>query len=233
MKQKRILVAFAIGALVIAGGVARAALKAPATSRSASPATDMAHAALGLHTAQAGGGENEGIAVHGAWTIKVLSPDGQLVSSTSFENSYNPTTILPDVLARNGGIGFWEIGVMGNASAPCTNAAGNPSPCAITEPGGWEGGPNVFKTLVVSAPHSGADAFKLVLSGSATAQRDSSIDYVNTLAQLCTNSDYALNSPCGPAGLATTGNFTQRTLATSIPVVTGQQILVTVIISFS
>ena len=90
MKQKRILVAFAIGALVIAGGVARAALKAPPTSRSASPAaTDAAQTALGLHTDQTAGGQNEGIAVHGAWTIKVLSPDGQLVSSTSFENSYN------------------------------------------------------------------------------------------------------------------------------------------------
>ena len=229
MKQKRILVAFVVGALVISGGIARAVLIAPSTPRSAPlAAADPAHPALDLPTGQTGGGQNEAIAVHGAWTITVLSPDGELVSTTSFENSYNSSSFLADVLARQGGVGFWEVFV-GGSNSPCLSS-GSPTSCVITEPGGWESSPNAFKTLVVSAPHSGADANKLMLSGSATAQRDGSIERVNTNTQEC-DSSYAPNSPC--TSFVMSADFTQKTIAPSIPVITGQQILVTVAISFS
>ena len=131
MKQKRILVAFAIGALVIAGGVARAALIAPSTPQSASTAATDATAqpALDLPTDQTAGGQDEGIAVHGAWTIKVMSPDGELVSTTSFENTYNSTSFLPDVLARSGGVWVLAKSMSAEPYDPCL-INGSSSPIA-------------------------------------------------------------------------------------------------------
>jgi hypothetical protein len=171
----------------------------------------------------------EGIKVHGHWMIEVTNPDGTLAERREFDNALTGAGagILANVLGRVTSVGGWQINLesaqqaflRGTAYAPGVIVENNtyPSP-----------GTNVFTTLTVSVPTSGVNANKLVLSGTATAQTDGTIERVNAFS-------YRLNSSSPPSisyvggGLA----FTATTLASPVALLTGQQVSVTVVISFS
>jgi hypothetical protein len=170
------------------------------------------------------GAPQEGIKVHGSWTIEVRNPDGTLVSSRSFENSLQAdgSYLLEQVLDRNATVGGWFIYLNKSTTSPFTPAPGFLIEQSANDPTGA----NIFPTLSISIAKSG-----FTLSGNATAQQSGDIGVVGT--GMC--DQVGLQTPAinYAAGLGTLNNFTEQTLATPISVQTGQQILVTVVISFS
>ena len=211
----------------------------PAASTAAAPPTTDAvrEAASG-----AGGGPVEGIKVHGDWTIEVRDPDGSLVSRHEFSNALTTpgAILLSKLLARESTAGFWRVGLLSflDSGPPCLSSLSEGVPCVITEITSPFTADNIFTTLTVAAPTSGPNVNKFVLTGTADAQRGSAntpstVTVVNTQLYLCANTV----TPVDCASSANVGllAFTQTFLDTPdiVSVVTGQQIAVTVVISFS
>ena len=171
---------------------------------------------------------HEGIKVHGHWVIDVRNPDGTLATHREFENALQGGTLgggvfLGAILSRTQTVGRWMIRFAGNPG-PCSLDTGHGIGCLITEiayadPSGY------FPTLVVS--FSGKNGF--VLSGSAIAQRNSTIDGVTTTADTCSNT----SAPSQLCGAVNSYVLTSATLSPAVNVVSGQSITVTVTITFS
>jgi hypothetical protein len=185
------------------------------------------------------GGPGEGIQVHGHWTIEVREPDGSVARRSEFQNALHSggRQILASLLGRGGSIGLWRLIVIGNASAnfPCQQPVGTPNSCIIAEPLDNTSGNNVFKVApnnLMVMPGS-PDASKTHLSGSFIVQRDGNISRVETFQPLVCLPTVAPAS-CGPGGSGVLSiTFTLTDLASPVPVVTGQQVLVSVTFSFS
>lgn len=178
------------------------------------------------------GGLGEGIKVHGHWTIEVQNPDGTLASHTEFENAVTPDgkNILGAFLARNLTVGLWAVSLDGGPNSACFNSANNfIVPCLIVE-AAYSGSVPTYmsKTLAVVGVPGG-----LVLSGTAVAAQDGQVGSVTTRLNTCANTQApgALTTACTNEFADTL--FTGTTLASPIAVSTGQQIQVTVNISFS
>ena len=183
-------------------------------------------------TAVTGGEAREGIAVHGHWTIEVRDPDGGLVERREFDNALvmGGSTALALVAAglQTSGVWWVDLDHGGAGGRPC---AGGTLPCRIIESAAGGGG-HVFSTLTVSVPNAGPDTGKLVLSGTATADNDTLISFVQTTLSLCDPAAAPITDCVGGSGI---GNytFTQASVSPAVSIVSGQQILVTVIITFS
>jgi hypothetical protein len=196
------------------------------------------------------GGPQEGIKVHGHWIIEVRNPDGSLAERREFDNALTQSgrNLLLSYLGRFWSVGGWAI-VLGsgtansgpfNGPAPCigdASAAGFPALCGVSgdntrgviaESTYPSTSANVFKTLTIDVPTIGANAFKLVLSGAATAQQNGTIGFVQTAANQLFNQPPSASYPAGGGGLG----FTLAVFA-PVTLTTGQQVQVTVIISFS
>jgi hypothetical protein len=165
----------------------------------------------------------QGITVHGWWTIKVID-HGAVVASREFENSLgaNGSAALNALLASKGSInpnfGWWVQLDSSTGIRPCkATLVGSPvqQPC---NPG-----------ATVSTPTSGAQAGKLVLSGSVTADPvggSGQIDKVSTVLNLC------LEPTIAQCTFVAGGIFTATSI-TPIPVQSTQSVQFTVVISFS
>lgn len=176
-------------------------------------------------------GPQEGIQVHGHWTIDVKNPDGSLVESREFENAITNMgqVALAKFLTRENSVGGWAIYAKNTVQAdnPFFDEAspGSNIRCVIHE--SYEGappsGPSEFYTLIVNYLPGG----QVGLSGTAIAQRDGSINKVETGIGLST-SDL-------PPGVyyGAIYDFTSRILDLPVPVIGGQTISITVVISFS
>ena len=174
----------------------------------------------------------EGITVHGHWTIEISDPDGELVERREFDNALVPGGLvaLAKVAAglQTSGVWWVDLDHGGSPGKPC---AGGASPCRIIESAAGGGG-HIFPTLTVSVPDTGPNTGKLVLSGTATADNDTVISFVQTTLSLC---DPAAAPSTDCIGGSNVGNFTftQATVSPAVSVVSGQQILATVVITFS
>jgi hypothetical protein len=187
--------------------------------------------------AQQAAGPREGIKVHGHWIIEVTNPDGTRAQYREFENALlaQGGEALSSILAGQLVPSTWfvwlgsEVSTMG----PCTLAAAS-VPCASTTPIGAQGAVATayFPTLTISAPTTGPNSGKLVLSGSVTSTyaQPSNIGSVQTRVRMCPASHLA-----GVACPASTFEkfFSQATVSPAIAIVPGQIIQVTVIFSFS
>jgi hypothetical protein len=156
----------------------------------------------------------EGVKVHGHWTIEVINPDGSPAEKREFENAYYAAgTSLPNILGRQYSVGGWEVELAGTVNAH------------IGESGFAIEGPTYFNTLTVEVI-----AGQLRLHGTAIAEHDGNILAVSTHLN-------ELNPSIAPAPLYKMGTpvilFTGTDLSTPLPLITGQQVLVTVVISFS
>ncbi|HVC86015.1 MAG TPA: hypothetical protein VNC40_01165 [Gaiellaceae bacterium] len=156
-----------------------------------------------------------GIVVHGRWTITVRNPDGRLVRRYAFENAYTGSDYLGKLLARQVSVGYWGINLVGG---PCT-ALG----CVLVEKGSQYPGQASGPLTVSVSRHD------LVLQGALNAPGNGTIIFVGTL-----------NASCSPTtapatACAWSGSGTQFTSKKGLQVViaAGQQIAVTVTISFS
>ena len=184
---------------------------------------------------ESGGGTQEGIQVHGHWTIEVSDPDGTLVERREFDNALQPqgAEALAKFLGRDYTVGRWRVEVTSTYpdKTPCLTLAGNPAVCELVEPTDpTTGVPYYFHNLTVEVPTSGANEDKLVLSGILTAQRDATINQMQTYV-------HGQDSSVAPASTDYEDyeNSYIFTLAKIDPVDVseGQQVAVTVVISFS
>jgi hypothetical protein len=172
----------------------------------------------------------EGIKVHGYWTIDIRNTDGSLASHHEFANALDSfgATGLAEFLARMKSPGVWNIGLwqVGSGLRPPCPSYFNGA-CVIGEVGSTD--PEAqFKTMTVSVPTVGPNAGKLVLSGSATAEADGDIARVYTQLGVCPGT----TAPAS-CGAYREFDFTQRDLSPPLVVLAGQIIQVTVVISFS
>jgi hypothetical protein len=199
-------------------------------------AASACQADMEANEAKPSGGPAEGIKVHGHWIIDVRNPDGTLASHRDFENSLVPSgaALLVGSLSRTSVTGLWTV-VTGSNTAP--GACGSSAFCTIAEP--TEVGINNSNNLIVSAPTSGPNSGRIVLAGSFTAAGSATITTVSTTLDVCAvgvtatgcNLSDLLNFPAG-ASQFTSFSFPANNLPV-VPVVAGQLVQVTVVISFS
>ena len=160
------------------------------------------------------------IVVHGRWTITVRTPGGALVHRYRFENKYVGGPFLANILARQSGVGFWFVDLIGSA-------CGLDAYCGVTEPG-WPSSPGNL-TVTVSG-------YDLVLQGTLSAPADDTISQVDTGNLLCPPSiapATATPVTCADApGAPGSVTFTRKS-GLNVSVKAKQQIDVKVDLSFS
>ena len=184
-------------------------------------------------------GSNEGIKVHGHWTIVVRNADGSVASRNEFENSLVTctgcgNTILSNILGRQASVGTWQVDLDNYANPNQAVCASSPvgGGCAITEPSVTHllNGQVPFPNLTVQVPTWGIYANAgLVLAGTAKAVKTGTIVTVDTILSTCAGSV----SPATCTTPNAQGQVTQHGLSPAISVQAGQSIDVTVVISFS
>jgi len=164
----------------------------------------------------------------------VRSTSGKVVGRYHFHNDFNGpgfgtsggSDALSQILSGAKAPGGWDVSIHGTG---CPASNGNF--CQMFLPGS---SPVIFasppdtKNLTVTAPESGTDAFKVVLQGSVTATDDGTIDRVDSGLQKCP-AGATVGADCSVGYNA----ITTRILATPINVLAGQDISVTVKLSFS
>jgi hypothetical protein len=201
------LVLAALLAMVLSGssvGRAQSSAASPAVP-AAAPAKAASQAQPAAQPAQTAApgkpapkGTQEGIKIHGHWTIEVRNPDGKLVSHTEFENSLASGTygqgVLASLLSGQLSTGGWAIflygppAVPGNSEYPCgTNSS--PTACQIYSPSVFICPANsssyCFPTLSVTPTSPGASNV-VTLQGTAVAGNNSGVvGYVVTNIAVC------------------------------------------------
>lgn len=176
--------------------------------------------ACGTSGAPEASGTPEGVTVHGHWTIDLIDKDGSLKIRHEFDNALDSRggDFLAELLAGNTTIGQWKIiADESSGNSPCGDASAQP--CWIVE----SGAAGVSDNLTVSSA-SGV----VTLAGDFVATRDGVINRVATWLSQC--SPTFAPSSCGnpTTNVAFTGTF-----PSPINVNSGQQVQITVDISFS
>lgn len=231
---------------ILALAVLLAVSSVPATSQEKKSEQPAPRATTSNPSESNGKADHDGIKVHGHWTIEVRSKDGALVSHTEFENSLatGASAWFAKVLARQASWGPWGIiatsggagtfGFMTGGSAFPTGPCDSGAACLLTEPAA--NFPSPFSnTLTVSA----GQTFQLL--GTVTAKSSGAIKVVGTFVLSCPATTSPANTCQSPLntgllqGTPATGMvpLTEATLPTPVNVQTGQQIAITVEISFS
>ena len=199
---------------------------------------------------------HQGIKVHGHWIIDVRNPDGTLVAHREFENSLviQGAAFLAAALSGTQTQGPWVVMLDDNSTigGPCLRPVNSGGPPPVNVGGGFVFGvgaftcliddnrlpdpksPGIFPTLNVTATNPNLSQ-QLILTGSATAERNGIVSNVNTINLTCapTTTTSACVSGTGiPAAVNAVSTFTGATTQT-LQVSTGQTIAVTVTLSFS
>jgi len=198
-------------------------------------------------------GLNQGIKMHGHWTIDIKNPDGTLAQHHEFENSiqYDGENYLIGLMSGYGAAGAWDIsfssvGAVASTS-PC-NTGAYPY-CAIvysttTQPGAFVcNGFYTCATGLTITPTFGVGP-TLTLAGAIAATQAGSIGFVTTNMSACGGAPGSNGYPTAistvtPAQCyaSTTSSFggtaTSTTLSSPISVAKGQIIQVTVVFSLS
>lgn len=219
-----LLAALFLVSTVLTGCTTKSESVAPAPNAAVGPiaASSVATAATG----SAPGAPQEGIKVHGHWMIEVRNPDGTLAEHREFENALGPNGnyLLTHFLARQDSVGGWGVVLGAVNSGDNAFLDSTPTSAYIVETTNPYNYPNFFKNLTVGVTSG------LVLSGSATAQRNGKIEKVSTYVA-------RLPSTSPPSGTYDIASYilTETNLASAsvVNLTTGQQVQVTVVISFS
>lgn len=181
-------------------------------------------ALLGVFTSgsrAAASSRTDAIKLHGAWTLQIRE-HGRILRTVRFHNELANPGALVKFLSRQNSVGQWSVGI---ANQVCGTPA-QPEFCWDDEGGG--GGVAQTHNVALTTPSSGPDAGKLVLTASIPMGVDGSITGVNTSLRQC-DASAAPSKTCSGSDFA----LTHRDLPSPIAVVAGQQVLITVRISFS
>lgn len=170
-------------------------------------------------------GPQEGIKVHGHWTIVIRNEDGSVASRNEFENALAPTgrDLLVAALMGRSTLGPWTMNLADSLNGMCSTSFAN-----------WSNKFCVFEqgtNLTVDVPTSGPNAGKVVLSGSIKTVLSGDILVANTFITSCSNTVPATSCTFGPPLSIT--HLTSKILSSPIPVQANQTMDVTVVISFS
>jgi len=187
--------------------------------------------AQSLTTAPASGGASgagqEGIKVHGDWTLTVRHPDGTIAAHHEFKNALathlGGDRILAQLLGGTAVTGQWTVALF---TLPANACNSNNAPCQISESASVNAVNS--RDLTRTVPTSGPDAGKLVLRGSVRVPNNATISVVQTDLTSCAPSI----SPAACVSAIGVG-FTQRSLTTGVAVAQDQLVEVKVVISFS
>jgi hypothetical protein len=180
-------------------------------------------------------GVGEGIKVHGDWVIEVRNADGSVAERREFDNALHSQgqQTIANFLSRQYFVGAWGVFLSGSPanSSPCTFNAGV-GECLVHEnfPPAFQGfgGVEKFPALTVTTdPAPCCNGTTVVLQGNFDASRDGNIGSV--LTSMC----FSFPPNTDPSTCNNAGTFTATSLQTPVNVTTGQQVLVTVRISFS
>ncbi len=166
----------------------------------------------------------ESIHVHGQWTVAVRNPDGSIAATHRFENSLVPegAALLVQVLSRQQTVQYWQVRLINKDGCVCSRN-NNRVDCGIIDSALTPDVSSDYATLTVTAPTTGPNAGKLVLSGSAPAAFDGQVKAVNTsVGHTC------VGNACG-----TNWNVFTVAFPAPISVQAGQTMDVTVVFSFS
>ena len=178
---------------------------------------------------------SEGFKVHGHWTIEVRNSDGSLASRQEFDNALQTSgkNVLIQTLGRLRTIGRWQVFLESAGGVdPCLDADGTPvTSCRIAESTDPSTNNFVFKTLTVTVDPPPPIPDKLLLSGSANPHRDGSIRRVRVIVETCPT--IRSSQDCASNLSNQVWVLTSTTLPSPIEVLAGQQVLATVVISFS
>jgi hypothetical protein len=196
------------------------------TSKAPTPAKHGSISSLNNQLVPAG--PRVGIVVHGWWTIEVRNPDGSLVTHRELENSLAGPYALDQLLTRQNALNGWEVWANHNGGPWACGGA-----CIIAEP--QTDRPTAdSKNLTVNVPATGPNAGAIVLQGSVIAVNAATINDVRTYLELCAWADRA---GCGGTSPPSVGSgqveLTAAPVSPEVPVSPGQQLLVTVVISFT
>lgn len=193
--------------------------------------------ALTTH-AQAPGGPNEGIKVHGQWSIVVKDESGRTVERRDFKNSLQPQgqTNMARLLSRSQAISEWVVMLSNNGAPgpqPCA-INGNQAQCAIAERLSSQlPFSNVDYTPGLTVGLDPANPNQVVLTGTRRATADGTISQVVTMLSLC---PVGPPSPTGCTNTQIFSFFSGTTIFSgnfsAVPVKQGQSIDVTVTYSF-
>jgi hypothetical protein len=173
------------------------------------------------------GAAQDGIKVHGDWTLTVRNPDGTVAARHEFKNalaiSLGGDSLLAQLLSGGAVAGQWSVELYPVPIAACHS---NNSPCRITENSSIPGGTS--RDLTKTVPTSGPDAGKLVLRGSVRIPINATINQVVTTLSTCAPT-------VSPASCVSQSNeaVTLRSLTPGVPVGQEQLVEVKVVISFS
>lgn len=242
---KRVLGLAGLASLMLfCAGPSRAQSSAPTAS---APARQAAAAAISpvqakevaAQPGEAGAkGEDTGIKVHGHWVINVLTPDGQLVSHTEFDNSLQSTgmTVLATTLAGYNTIGRWELSFAGTLG-PCTTLYSSTTisgtciirqgPAAVTSCG-----TSGCVSNIMGSPRALPGATTMQLVGALTFPSAGNVTQVETIVGSCGEG----SSPTACATLTsqpTSAIFTSASLPAPVSVAANQLVQITVTFSFS
>lgn len=156
------------------------------------------------------------VTVLGHWTIEVFEPDGRLKSRYEFDNALEETgpLTLVSILARQFSVGLWGI---------ILNGSGCDVTCNIVESRSTLAADHTFRTLTVAA-----SANTITLTGTASAVTDGTILVVRTENFRCSPG----TAPASPCTSPSATFITRRDLDPPLAVSMGQQIQVTVRLSF-
>ena len=170
---------------------------------------------------------NEGIKVHGHWTLIIRNADGTQASRHEFQNSLLApgARLLAQLLAGAATTGPWMIFLTPDSGPGC-NPVNNA--CSISGPNSGIGSES--HDLTVGVPASGPNAGKFVLRGSVRVPTAQSFAEVTTQLVACQGS--VAPSACVFDINSTLVAFTGKGFP-SIPVAADQTVDVTVVISFS
>jgi len=205
MKKKTVFAIIAgFSVLVLAGTLAAAVVFARGSDGNAG-----FKETCGKVVADASAGDQEGIAVHGHWVIEVRNADGSLAERREFENSLTSDgkQTLRQLLLGDYSIEGWCIMLFDSMKDQARIVDDD---CPLT-------GPDYFKGLKAGYSTSNND---IILSGEAIMNKDIKINTVLTY----TRNSYQPDNFKG---------FTVKEISPAVEVKKGQQVIVTVTISFS
>jgi len=175
------------------------------------------------------GWPQEGIKIHGHWTIVVKNADGSVASRHEFENALigSGADMLAQLLGRTTTTGGWGISLL--PSTPGGSSCGGNLPCVVIEPGIATGVISVSSNLTVTYSPNPS---RTTLQGSYQASSAGDISLVSTLLGACAPSLTPSSCPSASNNLGQVP-FSSRTLTTPIPVQSGQIVQLTVTFTFS
>lgn len=161
----------------------------------------------------------QSIQVHGHWIIEVYDGD-ELVERREFENALTSGApeLISDIFSGDASVGSWIILL----EPFCHVSDGSVVGCGAG--------------ATATSPTDGDYAGALVLEAAHTISSDGSLSDPSLQIQSVRTSLYVCDATTAPGDCTdTTSNttFTERTLDTAIPVEIGQDVSITVIISFT